>query len=180
LFETFASVIPFQQVSLDAGIAVVSRLVERFGLSLEHDGRCYHAFPSAQRIAAARLPTLRACGLSLQKAESLRAVARSIATGVLSEPMLAEQSTADALRTLIELPGIGPWSANLVLLRGLGRLDAFPPGDRGATVALQSMLQLSTARELAAVVDKLGDERGLLYFCVLGSKLLERGFIQPA
>jgi len=81
---------------------------------------------------------------------------------------------------LTELPGIGPWSANLVLLRGLGRVDVFPPGDRGATVALQGMLQLRSARELDTVIDKLGDQRGLLYFCVLGSKLLERGLIRPA
>ena len=180
LFEAFASVIPFQQVSLDAGVAVLSRLVERFGPSLEHQGRRYHAFPSPEMIAAARLPTLRACGLSAQKAESVRAIARAIATGTLSERALAEQSTADALRTLTELPGIGPWSANLVLLRGLGRLEVFPPGDRGTMTALQRMLQLRSPRELGAVVEKLGGERGLLYFCVLGSKLLERGLIEPA
>ncbi len=180
LFEAFASVVPFQQVSLDAGVAVVSRLVERFGRSLEHDGRRYHAFPSAERIAAARMPALRACGLSAKKAESLRAIARAIAAGTLSERVLGAQSTSDALRTLTELPGIGPWSANLVLLRGLGRLEVFPPGDRGVALALQSLLHLSSARELAAMIDKLGGERGLLYFCVLGSKLLERGLIRPA
>lgn len=180
LFETFASVIPFQQVSLDAGVAVVGRLVERFGQTIEHDGRRYFAFPSAERIAEGRLPTLRACGLSAKKAESLRAVARAIARDELRESVLEAQLTADALRTLTELPGIGPWSANLILLRGLGRLDVFPPGDRGAAVALQTMLQLTAARELDAAVEKLGEQRGLLYFCVLGSKLLERGLIQPA
>jgi len=180
LFETFASVIPFQQVSLDAGIAVVSRLVERFGRTLEHEGRHYHAFPSAERVAETRLPSLRACGLSTKKAESLRAIARLVAAGELSDSVLQAQSTADALRTLTELPGIGPWSANLILLRGLGRLDVFPPGDRGAAVALQGMLQLKAAGDLDAAVEKLGAERGLLYFCVLGSKLLERGLIQRA
>lgn len=180
LFESFASVIPFQQVSLDAGVAVLSRLIERFGRTLEHEQRSYQAFPSAQRIAEARLPSLRACGLSSKKAESLRAIARSIALGELSAPALEAQNTSEALRTLTALPGIGPWSANLVALRGLGRLDAFPPGDRGATVALHNMLQLRAASDLDAALDKLGDDRGLLYFCVLGSKLLERGLIQPA
>ena len=180
LFESFARVIPFQQVSLDAGVAVVSRMVERLGRSLQHEGRRYLAFPSSQRIAAARVTTLRACGLSARKAEALRSIARIVANGALSERALMQQSPADALRTLTELPGIGPWSANLVLLRGLGRVDVFPPGDRGATVALQGMLQLRSARELDTVIDKLGDQRGLLYFCVLGSKLLERGLIRPA
>lgn len=180
LFEAFASVIPFQQVSLDAGVAVLGRIVERFGRSLEHEGRSYRAFPGAQGIADARLPTLRACGLSAKKAESLRSAARLIAKGTLTEHMLQLQSTPEALRTLTALDGIGPWSANLILLRGLGRLDVFPPGDRGAIVALESTLQLTAARELDSAVEKLGDDRGLLYFCVLGSKLLERGLIHPA
>jgi AlkA-like protein/HhH-GPD superfamily base excision DNA repair protein len=71
LFEAFANVVPFQQVSLDAGVAIVRRLVERFGKSVEHDGARFHAFPTAQVIANARVGTLRECGLSLRKAETL-------------------------------------------------------------------------------------------------------------
>lgn len=180
LFQTFASVIPFQQVSLDAGSAVLSRLVERFGQTLEHEGRRYWAFPSAERVASARMPTLRACGLSAKKAESLRLIARAIARGELRESTLAALDTVSALKTLTELPGIGPWSANLILLRGLGRLDVFPPGDRGATVALHNLLQLTAANELTTAIEKLGADRGLLYFCALGSKLLARDLIHPA
>src|SRR5205814_5575142 len=64
LFETFASVLPFQQVSLDAGVAIVGRLVERFGKQLEHDGRRFRAFPTSCAVADARLDALRKCGLS--------------------------------------------------------------------------------------------------------------------
>ena len=53
LFETFARVVPFQQLSLDAGVAIVGRLVERFGETLEHDGRRFHAFPTAPAVARA-------------------------------------------------------------------------------------------------------------------------------
>ena len=55
LFEAFANVVPFQQLSLDAGVAIVSRLVERFGERLAHDGRGFYAFPKAQAIAGARI-----------------------------------------------------------------------------------------------------------------------------
>ena len=47
-----------------------------------------------------------------------------------------------AQHALMELPGIGPWSAALVLLRGFGRLDVFPPGDVGAARGLGPLLQL--------------------------------------
>ena len=63
-FEAFASVLPFQQLSLDAGLAILGRLVVRFGEPLEHAGRRFHAFPTAPAVAGARLAALRACGLS--------------------------------------------------------------------------------------------------------------------
>ena len=75
LFEAFASVVPFQQLSLDAGIAIVGRLVERFGMALEHGDRTFHAFPEADVVAGARIDSIGRCGLSRSKAETLRRVA---------------------------------------------------------------------------------------------------------
>ena len=51
IFEAFANVVPFQQLSLDAGVAIVSRLVERFGERVLHNGRRFYAFPKAHAIA---------------------------------------------------------------------------------------------------------------------------------
>ena len=177
-FEVFANVVPFQQVSLDAGAAVVARLVERFGRSITHAGRRHHAFPTAAAVAAARLDTLRACGLSARKAEVLRHLARAIASGELAEATIAGLATPDALATLGELPGIGPWSAALVLLRGLGRLDVFPPGDVGVARGLGALMRVAADAPLE--VERFGDRRGYLYFCALGGDLLARGLIHAA
>ncbi len=179
-FEAFANVVPFQQLSLDAGLAIVRRLVERFGEPIEHRGRRFHAFPSAHAVAAARLPALRACGLSARKAESLRSIARTIESGELAEEKVSCMSTADALGALRELPGIGPWSAALVLLRGLGRLDVFPPGDVGAARRLGALMRLRSKGSLDRVVARFGDQRGYLYFCALGSSLLAGDLIHAA
>jgi DNA-3-methyladenine glycosylase II len=176
-FEAFANVVPFQQLSLDAGLAIVGRLVARFGRHLEHGGRRFHAFPTAHAIAGAHLATLRACGLSARKAESLRYLARAIESGELTEEKISGMNTDDALRTLIELPGIGPWSAGLVLLRGLGRLDVFPPGDVGAARRLSALMRLRSPASLQRVVERFGTSRGYLYFCGLGSSLLAQGLI---
>ncbi|WAS95804.1 DUF488 family protein [Nannocystis punicea] len=177
-FEVFANVVPFQQVSLDAGAAVVARLVERFGRSIEHAGRRFHAFPTAPAVAAARLDTLRACGLSARKAEVLRHLAWAIASGELAEATIAGLTTPDALATLGELPGIGPWSAALVLLRGLGRLDVFPPGDVGVARGLRTLTRVAADAPLD--VERFGDRRGYLYFCALGGDMLARGLIHAA
>jgi len=179
-FETFASVVPFQQLSLDAGVAIVARLVERFGERVEWSGRQHRAFPTAQRVADARLDALRKCGLSARKAESLRYLARAVDSNELSEASLSSLSTADALRTLVELPGIGPWSASLILLRGLGRLDVFPPGDVGAARALRTLLRLKTGASIERLVENFGECRGYLYFCGLGGALVAKGLIHPA
>ncbi|MGH7343229.1 MAG: DUF488 family protein, partial [Candidatus Rokuibacteriota bacterium] len=179
-FEAFANVVPFQQVSLDAGLAIVGRLVERFGEHLEHGGRRFHAFPTAPAIAGARLEALRRCGLSARKAEALRRIARAIASGELTEDAISGMSTDDARRTLTELPGIGPWSAGLVLLRGLGRIDVFPPGDVGAARRLRALTRLRSGASLGRIVERFGDYRGYLYFCGLGGSLLAKGLIHAA
>jgi 3-methyladenine DNA glycosylase/8-oxoguanine DNA glycosylase len=179
-FETFANVVPFQQLSLDAGLAIVGRLVERFGTHLEHGGRRFDAFPTAHSIAGARLAALRECGLSARKAESLRYLARAIESGELAEERISGMSTDDALRTLTELPGIGPWSASLVLLRGLGRMNVFPPGDVGAARRLGALMRLRSRASLARVVEGFGDQRGYLYFCALGGSLLGKGLVHAA
>ena len=179
-FETFANVVPFQQVSLDAGVAIVGRLVERFGKHLKQNGRRFYAFPSAQAVAEARLETLRSCGLSSQKAESLRYLARAIESGELGEDTISAMNTNDALKALVELPGLGPWSASLVLLRGLGRLDVFPPGDVGAARGLSKLMRLRTAASLNRRIERLGANRGYLYFYALGGGLLGKGLIHTA
>ncbi|MGD9599982.1 MAG: DNA-3-methyladenine glycosylase [Steroidobacteraceae bacterium] len=176
LFEAFASVVPFQQVSLDAGIAVTGRLVERFGAGFG-DAAGQRAFPRAGVIAAARPAALRACGLSAQKARTLQELARLIDRGELRAVDLEALATPVALERLVCLRGVGPWTAGLVLLRGFGRLDMFPPGDVGAQRNLQLLLGTRDARKLAAAITRFGDLRGYLYFCGLGARLLAQGAI---
>jgi DNA-3-methyladenine glycosylase II len=180
LFETFVNVVPFQQVSLEAGVAMVGRLIERFGLPHDYAGRRFHAFPTARVVVRAPPQSLRECGLSARKAETLQRLGRAIEAGELAEEKIARMTTSDALRTLVGLPGIGPWSAGLVLLRGFGRLDVFPPGDVGAERGLSALLQLDAGVTLSRSVERFGECRGYLYFFGLGASLLRKGLIRAA
>src|SRR5690606_11969424 len=105
---------------------------------------------------------------------------RMIVSGEIKEDEIARMSTKEALRALVGLPGIGSWSAALVLLRGFGRLDVFPPGDVGAMSGLRSLLQLESNAPLGPVEERCGDLRGYLYFYALASRLLAKGIIHPA
>lgn len=178
--ETFANVIPFQQVSLDAGIAIEGRLVERFGEHLDYQGQRLYAFPTTTAIAEAAPGAIRDCGFSRRKAEVLQSVAKAIQSGELAEEEIAGLNNANAVRTLTRVFGIGPWSANIILLRGLGRLDVFPPGDVGADRGVRALLGASSNAAITRTIEYLGDQRGYLYFYALGSALLNKGLIQPA
>ncbi len=180
LFEAFANVIPFQQVSLEAGMSVVAHLVRRFGSAIESSGRTYLVFPRAETIAEARTASVKRSGMSLRKTQSLRAAAKAIAGGALTAESLARLSSAEAIERLTQLGGIGPWSAALILLRGLGRLDVFPQADTGAESSLAALLRLRSRASLPKVVERFGDCRGYLYFYGLASRLLAAGLIRPA
>ncbi len=183
LFETIANVIPFQQVSLAAGDAVVGRLVDRCGARLHLGDRTYDAFPRPEHVAAVDVDALRALGLSRAKAATLRDVALRILAGELSEERLEALPSDEAMEVLMALPGIGPWSAGLMLLRGLRRMEIFPAGDVGAAKNLGRLLGAETpARDggQQALLAEMGDTRGYLYFYALGWRLLHEGLITPA
>jgi DNA-3-methyladenine glycosylase II len=182
LFETIANVIPFQQVSLAAGDAVVGRLVECFGERLHLGDRTYHAFPRPEHLAASDVDALRDLGLSRAKATTLGNVARRILAGELSEERLEALPSAAAMEILMALPGIGPWSAGLILLRGLRRMEIFPDGDVGAAKNLGRLLGAkdpARAGERQALLARMGDMRGYLYFYALGWRLMHEGLITP-
>jgi DNA-3-methyladenine glycosylase II len=180
LFEAFLNVVPFQQLSLDVGVTIIGRMIRRFGQPVERGGRQYYASAGAPAIAAASLAQLRACGLSRGKAQTLRSLARMIEAGELSEEQISGMTSQQAAHALMELPGIGPWSAALVLLRGFGRLDVFPPGDVGAARGVGALLRLDRHASIDRAVERFGDRRGYLYFCGLGASLVARGLIRSA
>ena len=92
--------------------------------------------------------------------------------------MLEEQSSEEAGLLLQGIKGIGPWTASVILLRGLGRIDVFPDNDSGvrANLARFGGKRVSTAR----LVEKLGAQCGMLYFCLLLARLEARGEIGQA
>ena len=110
----------------------------------------------------------------------MRAIAGLIASGALTAHAVERLSSSEAIGRLTTLPGIGPWSAALVPLRGFGRLDVFPAGDSGAQGNLMSLMHLRSRISLARFVDRFGVQRGCLYFYGLASRQLAAGLIHPA
>lgn len=178
LFEACANAILFQQVSLHAANAIMRRLILALGTKVEHDGVPLAVFPTVERFLGADDAVIRAAGLSAGKLATLRRAGEAIATGAISEARLEERSSADAALLLRGIKGIGPWTAAVVLLRGLGRLDMFPGNDSG--VAANLALVAGARVDAGPIVETLGSQRGMLYFCLLLARLEAHGEIGRA
>lgn len=169
LFEALLSVIPFQQVSLDAGSAFFERLVRRYG----NDHGEVFSLPAPQVLVGADVEELRTLGFSQAKARALVGCAERV--GEIDERWLQTAPLDEATQALRRLPGIGPWSAQLAMLRGFGRLDAFPPGDSGIARSLTLLTgRKVTPPEVEALARTLGDGAGWLYFLSLAAQLFRR------
>ncbi|MFN2528960.1 MAG: DNA-3-methyladenine glycosylase [Candidatus Baltobacteraceae bacterium] len=173
LWEGLCHSIIFQQISIHAAGAIMHRVIERFARSIvASNGRLY-PFPHPEILAAASVENLRACGLSVNKVTALKSVAAALLEGRLDPVALREMPTPQAVVALCELRGIGPWSAAVVLLRGLGRLDVFPLKDSGVAASLKA-LSGNQVMDVDRLLDTLGEQRGMLYFHLLLGRIAQR------
>lgn len=145
LFEAMSWGIIGQQINLAFAYTLKRRLVEHFGTSLVYEGRTYWAFPTPERIAALTTEDLTALQFTGKKAEYLIGVAHLMAEGALSKAGLLAMSDFLAMeKDLLRIRGIGPWTANYVLMRCLRNPAAFPLADVGLHNALKHVLGLES------------------------------------
>lgn len=187
-FEALANAIACQQVSLTLGILLLNRLTQAYGRACrnpavgagESTQTLASAFPAPEDLAGVAPEALRSLGFSHQKARALVELASVIASGKLDLEALAELDNAEAIARLCRLRGVGQWSAEYVLLRGLGRLDVFPGDDVGARNNLQLWLGLGEKLDyhrVQQVVARWQPYSGLVYLHLLLDSLAQRGVI---
>jgi DNA-3-methyladenine glycosylase II len=129
-YETLVTSITAQQVSLQSAFAIRNRLIERFGEPGEHA----IAFPTRERLAAAREEELVELGFSGRKAEYVVGIARS----ELDFDELAALPDDEVKAQLVALRGLGEWTADWFLARHLARPRAWPAGDLGLRKAVSA------------------------------------------
>jgi DNA-3-methyladenine glycosylase II len=139
-FETLVNAFACQQVTLSLGIRLLNRLAETYGSSLDEPAGRGYAFPSPDDLAGCAPDELRVHGFSRQKALAIIELAQALAERPLDLEALGDLDDAEAMERLQGLRGVGRWTAEYVLLRGLGRLHVFPGDDVGARNSLQRWL----------------------------------------
>jgi DNA-3-methyladenine glycosylase II len=178
VFETALNGIACQQLSLNVGIHLLNRLSLNYGLNRGFG----HSFPRPLELAGARVQDLRRLGLSGRKAENMIALSRSVTRGDLNLESLSELDDASAIARLLEIPGVGRWTAEYILLRGLGRLDVFPAGDVGSQGKLQRWRGLKKRPDYDAmhkIIDRWSPYRGLIYFYLVLNQATMKGLVTP-
>jgi DNA-3-methyladenine glycosylase II len=129
--EWFSFAISSRQLSRAAAIAIYNRLVAQLGGSI-----------TAERVIATDEQTMRGVGLSHPKARAIRGLAELADDGLLELDKLAAMSDAEIQNELVAVPGVGPSSAQMFMMRYLHRPDIFPAGDlavRAAVTALDGL-----------------------------------------
>ncbi len=136
-YETLVRAVVGQQVSVAGARTVAGRIVAAVGIPLglaDGGGQLTHVFPSPARLAVApddafSMPTARAA--------TIRRAAAAVDDGTVGLDAGVDPDTAR--RSLLALDGVGPWTADYVLMRGLGHPDTFLPTDLGVVHALTAL-----------------------------------------
>ena len=172
LFECLLNAVACQQLSLAAGLTLLSRLAE----AAAPPARAPRPFPSPANVLRLPVNELRRLGFSERKAHTILELARAAAGGELDLDRFEPLDDDEVVGTLMRWPGIGRWSAEYALLRGLGRLHVFPPTDVGAVNGLRRFLAASgLADDPAPALERWRRDAGVLYFHLLLRGLEERG-----
>jgi AraC family transcriptional regulator of adaptative response / DNA-3-methyladenine glycosylase II len=138
-FELAIRAVLGQQVSVRAATTLASRIAAAYGPPLEHGDGLTRLFPRPAQLADAPLES---SGVMPARARTIRALAAAIDEGRIVLDRTGDGHAIAA--SLMALPGIGPWTASYIAMRGFGETDAFPSGD----LILQRAAGGCTARAL--------------------------------
>ena len=181
LYEALVNGVSCQQLSLTVGIILQNRLAQNYGLPFSRNGDIFYSFALPERVARSNVPKLRQLGFSRQKAEALLDLSGKIAGEQINLQQYESLADDVLLEKLYQLRGVGRWTGEYALLRGLGRIHIFPGDDVGAKNKLRTLLRLKQPPDYEAVKrlrEKWKPFAGFIYFHLLLDGLADRGLLK--
>lgn len=180
IFEALCNAISCQQLSLDAGLQIQNRLIQLAGKNINFNEKIYYAFPEPKDVANCSIAELKKTGYSAHKCDTLLEISSAISANELLFDGLDNKSYDEVVKILSKFKGIGRWSAEYVLLRGLSRIEIFPGDDVGARNNLQQLLNYNKKldyKEISKITKKWYPTAGFIYFHLLLQKLNKKGLL---
>jgi DNA-3-methyladenine glycosylase II len=180
VFEAVVNGIACQQLSLLVGILLLSRLAHKVGILSQGSNDAEYAFPDPRDLAGVKAESLKPLGFSANKAQVLIDISSAIRDRRLNLESSVKLDNQVAIERLAELKGVGRWTAEYVLLRGLGRLDVFPGDDVGARKKLAHFLGKRKPLDYDGVRRAVAGWQpyaGLVYFHLLLARIEKAGWL---
>jgi DNA-3-methyladenine glycosylase II len=180
VFEALANAFACQQFTMAAGLQLLNRLARLGSVAIDAPEGTRFGFPRPADLARLSPRAFRRLGFSRQKTRAFRELSQNILNGTFDPNVLAHQTNEAAIASLLELRGVGRWTAEYVLLRGLGRLDVFPGDDVGARNGLAKWMHRSRPMSYTSVrraLDRWQPYAGFIYFHMLMESLSAAGKI---
>lgn len=132
VFEALIDSVIEQQISLPVAHTLQNRMIKNRGQSVSSRDSVYFCYPTPARLADTPVELFRFLGMTVRKGEYIREISRQIVDGFFDcEGLKTISDTGQIIRELVKIRGIGQWTAELTILRGMHRLDAFPADDVG-------------------------------------------------
>jgi DNA-3-methyladenine glycosylase II len=182
LFEALVNAITFQQFSLESGFSLLNKLSAKYGTLFKEGSESYFSFPEPSSITQCSVQDLMPLGFSRHKAEALLLIASIMSSNdpVLNQHFLKQLPDEEVIELLSSIKGIGRWSAEYVLLRGLSRINILPGDDVGILHNIKSIFRLKKDPNFSRI-KKIESEyypyAGMIYFHILLDKLSAKGII---
>jgi DNA-3-methyladenine glycosylase II len=183
VFEALVYAFACQQLSLVVGLELLNRLAVVCDVRRGSGLRSRYGFPTPDVVARHHAADYRAIGFSRQKVHALLTLAQGIHDGRIAVEGLWRYNDAEACARLRQLRGVGRWTAEYVLLRGLRRLHVFPGDDVGAQKSLARWLGRRAPLDYAGVskaIEKWQPYAGMVYFHLLLDGLSRAGMLESA
>lgn len=180
VFEAVANGIACQQLSLLVGILLLGRLAHKVGVLSADSKDALHAFPDPTDFSGVKAQSLKSLGFSTNKSRALLDCSSAIRDRRLNLESLFQLDNQVAVERLMRLRGVGRWTAEYVLLRGLGRLNMFPGDDVGARKKLAQFLRKKQPLDYDGVrraVARWQPYAGLVYFHLLLARIEKAGWL---
>ncbi|WP_133137037.1 DNA-3-methyladenine glycosylase family protein [Legionella rowbothamii] len=180
LFEALMNAISCQQISLDAGLQIQNRLIQHINMRVYGNNEEVYAFPMAEDVSACTLAELKTIGYSTHKSETIIRLTSGLKEAPDVFARLEDKPKDEVIQFLCQFKGIGRWTAEYALLRGLGRIEVFPVDDIGAQNNLRNLLRLEDKldhKQTATITASWHPYAGFVYFHLLLQKLFDKGVI---
>jgi DNA-3-methyladenine glycosylase II len=171
VFEALVDSIVEQQISLKVANSIENKIIKKFGDTLNLERTFYFAYPTPQRLASVSIAEFRRCGLSFRKGEYIKEASKLITNGKLNLKKLKDyESSEQIIRELDKIRGVGVWTAELTMLRGMQRLEALPADDLGLRRVISRYYcdgKVISSAEARKIAERWGYWKGLAAYYLI-------------